>query len=403
MLDSKDFTPRLIAELDELYKTDKESLDRVVKEAVFRIFKARHKMIFYQYIQGEPFSMEVCIISMSIPEKEKGDEVSAPPTNREEEEDREDEVELLAGVSSEDCHPPEEREGEQREKGDESVIQKEKKDTTKPTEDEERFLAENLPSNHIRAQDKQKKDDSEPKIPQAQKTLEIAKQNCRELFVDQYGTPYAVVIVNEHLEVLSLNSKRFKNWLCKICYDTDNSIINSESLKNVINILKAQIEFGISSRTKELHLRVGSRTDNAEEDSAIYYDLTNSPWEVVKVTPYRWSIEKALILFRRYNNQRPQIYPSREYPQDIFDRFMELTNVKDEENKLLLKCYIISMFIPTIPKPVLILHGEQGSAKSTLLELIKTLINPSSITTLSFPRDTNELVQQAFSQLYSIF
>ena len=166
LLDSKDFTPRLIAELDELYKTDKESLDRVVKEAVFRIFKARHKMIFYQYIQGEPFSMEVCIISMSIPEKEKGDEVSAPPTNREEEEDREDEVELLAGVSSEDCHPPEEREGEQREKGDESVIQKEKKDTTKPTEDEERFLAENLPSNHIRAQDKQKKDDSEPKIPQ---------------------------------------------------------------------------------------------------------------------------------------------------------------------------------------------------------------------------------------------
>ena len=108
-----------------------------------------------------------------------------------------------------------------------------------------------------------------------------------------------------------MNSKRFKNWLCKICYDTDNSIINSESLKNVINILKAQIEFGISSRTKEFHLRVGSRTDNAEEDSAtIYYDLTNSPWEVVKVTPYRWSIEKAPILFRRYNNQRPQIYPS---------------------------------------------------------------------------------------------
>ena len=112
---------------------------------------------------------------MSIPEKEKGDEVSAPPTNREEEEDRENEVELLAGVSSEDCHPTEQREGE---KGDESVIQREKKDTTKPTEDEERFLAGNLPSDHIRAQDKQKKDDSEPKIPQAQKALEIAKQNC---------------------------------------------------------------------------------------------------------------------------------------------------------------------------------------------------------------------------------
>jgi hypothetical protein len=52
------------------------------------------------------------------------------------------------------------------------------------------------------------------------------------------------------------------------------------------------------------------------------------------------------------------------------------------------------MFIPDIPKPVLILHGEQGSAKSTLLELIKMLVDPSSIRTLSFPRDKNELVQQ---------
>jgi hypothetical protein len=55
LLDSKDFTSRLTAELVELYKTDKESLDRVVKEAIFRIFKARHKMIFYQYILGSCF------------------------------------------------------------------------------------------------------------------------------------------------------------------------------------------------------------------------------------------------------------------------------------------------------------------------------------------------------------
>ncbi|MBV9179268.1 MAG: hypothetical protein JO297_19730 [Nitrososphaeraceae archaeon] len=52
------------------------------------------------------------------------------------------------------------------------------------------------------------------------------------------------------------------------------------------------------------------------------------------------------------------------------------------------------MFIPIIPKPVLILHGEQGSTKSTLLELIKMLVDPSSIRTLSFPRDNKELVQQ---------
>jgi hypothetical protein len=40
------------------------------------------------------------------------------------------------------------------------------------------------------------------------------------------------------------------------------------------------------------------------------------------------------------------------------------------------------------------LHGSQGSAKSSLQELIKTLADPSVIKTYTFPRDNNELIQQ---------
>jgi hypothetical protein len=36
----------------------------------------------------------------------------------------------------------------------------------------------------------------------------------------------------------------------------------------------------------------------------------------------------------------------------------------------------------------------QGSAKSSLMESVKTLVDPSIIKTLSFPRDKNELIQQ---------
>jgi site-specific recombinase XerD len=49
---------------------------------------------------------------------------------------------------------------------------------------------------------------------------------------------------------------------------------------------------------------------------------------------------------------------------------------------------------PGMAKPILMLHGEQGSAKTTLQELIKTLVYPSIVKTLTFPRDINELVQQ---------
>jgi hypothetical protein len=48
-----DFTPRLKAELQALLKDSPTTLARVVQDAVFRIFKARHKRIFFEYIQSE--------------------------------------------------------------------------------------------------------------------------------------------------------------------------------------------------------------------------------------------------------------------------------------------------------------------------------------------------------------
>ena len=130
--------------------------------------------------------------------------------------------------------------------------------------------------------------------------------------------------------------------------------------------------------------------DDQDDQHTIYYDLTNKDWETVRITESGWNIEYAPTVFRRYSNQQPQVYPSRDYQENIFDTFIGLINVKDEDNKLLLKCYIITLFIPNIPKPVLMLHGEQGSAKTTLQESMKMLVDPSPIKTVTFPRDITE-------------
>ena len=108
----------------------------------------------------------------------------------------------------------------------------------------------------------------------------------------------------------------------------------------------------------------------------------------------QWNIINNTIIFRRYPNQSPQVYPSRDYPDDIFDKFMDLLNIEGEDNRLLLKCYIITMFIPEVPKVILMLHGEQGSAKTTLEELIKMIVDPSIVKTFAFPKDISEFIQQ---------
>jgi hypothetical protein len=129
-----------------------------------------------------------------------------------------------------------------------------------------------------------------------------------------------------------------------------------------LNILKAKAEFDGVARN--LSLRVANVK---KEPFTIHYDLTNKDWQVIKITKDGWSVEYAPVIFKRYSNQQPQVYPckSKEYPPDIFDTFMNLINVKGEDNQLLLKCYIISLFYPEIPKPILMLHGEQGSEVHT--------------------------------------
>jgi hypothetical protein len=239
--------------------------------------------------------------------------------------------------------------------------------------------------------DKEEKDEKED-------TLQLVSKNCLQFFLDQYGSPCAAVRLCDHVETMAMNDKRFRNWVCKTKYDATNTFLGSETLVSVLNVLKAKAEF--ENNTRNLYLRVAG-SDN--ESFMIYYDLTNSKWEVVKITSHGWSIEKSPILFRRYSNQLMQPYPLMQYPSDISDQFLQLLNVKNEDNKLLLKCYIISLFIPEIPKPILMLHGEQGSAKSTLLELIKMLVDPSIIRTLSFSRNNDELVQKLSHNYISYF
>ena len=223
----------------------------------------------------------------------------------------------------------------------------------------------------------------------------LVKENIVDLFLDQFNRPHIGIKIKEHVEILGLDSQRFKNWLYRF-FHVNTGEISSEQVENTIKILKSEAEF--NENRKKLELRVAKATT---DDYTFYYDLTNSNWNAVKITPHSWSIENnAPILFRRYSNQLPQVNPIPSpltivvKDNKIFDKFTELLNLKDNDNKLLLKCYIVSLFIPDIAKPILMLHGEQGSAKSTLQELIKMLVDPSIVKTLTFPRDINELIQK---------
>lgn len=149
------------------------------------------------------------------------------------------------------------------------------------------------------------------KVRMADLVLEIAIENIKKLFVDEYQEPHAAISVNGHIETIPIRSRRFRNYLASVVYNECEMVTDSQVLKDVIGILSAKAEFDGSSEIVKLNLRV------AESGGKLYYDLTNKKWEFIEITSEGWKIVDNLILFHRYNNQLPQVYPSKDYPADI--------------------------------------------------------------------------------------
>lgn len=127
------------------------------------------------------------------------------------------------------------------------------------------------------------------------------------------------------------------------------------------------------------------------QDGAVYYDLADASWNAVRIAPDGWSLcPKAPILFRRYAHQRPQVQPARDGDVRAVLRFLNV----QVEDQLLLLTWLVAAFVPDIPHPIPDFHGEKGAGKSVGQRVLRRLIDPSAVESLTFPSDVRELVQQ---------
>ena len=230
--------------------------------------------------------------------------------------------------------------------------------------------------------------------------LASRKENTEQFFKDQYGRPYVAARLGKDkiLAIMPLKGSKYKNFLSKLFRENrKGEIIGEDAINNAISSLSAIADF--DGETIPLHLRVawGKKENNAKE-GCIYYDMTDALGRMVEISNDDWSIinggdSDVPILFKRHN-QTPQITPDRNYTKDIFDRFLNLTNVRSEEHRHLLKVLIVSSLIPEIDHPILTTYGPQGAAKSFLLTLIKMLVDPSKPVLLTLLRNIPEFIQQ---------
>jgi len=84
-------------------------------------------------------------------------------------------------------------------------------------------------------------------------------------FTDQRAQCFARLEVDNHYEILSMDSPFFKDWLSSLMWKEEGAVPNREEIASVISILRANAKF--ESQTHQLHNRV------AWQDGKIYHDL----------------------------------------------------------------------------------------------------------------------------------
>ena len=222
--------------------------------------------------------------------------------------------------------------------------------------------------------------------PAADRLIEIGTTQAR-LFHDSSTEVYAVLAVGEHEETYRLRSSSFRRWLVKRFHEEEGNAPGSEALKRALETLGARAEFG--GPLEEVHLRV------AGPAGELWIDLGSKDWNAVHVTSSGWSVESsAPVHFVRGRTCHPFPIPERGGNLRALLPYLNASSVEDP-HFVLAVAWVVGAFHPRGPYPILDVHGEQGSGKSTGSRFLRKLADPSSLPIRSAPRDERDLAVAA--------
>ena len=126
-----------------------------------------------------------------------------------------------------------------------------------------------------------------------------------------------------------------------------------------------------------------------EADNKLYLDLCDKAWRAVEIDGDGWRvIDKPPVRFRRSSGMTPLPEPERGGSITDLRKFL---NVKSDADFVMVVSWLLAAFRNRGPYPVLVLTGEQGSAKSTLSAILRSLIYPNVAPLRSLPREIRDL------------
>jgi hypothetical protein len=219
---------------------------------------------------------------------------------------------------------------------------------------------------------------------QATRLVALALDAGAELFhtPGADGDAYATIAVEGHKETWPLKVKRFRRWLARLLYQAEDKSPGSQAVQDALGVLEGKALYEGAA------LAVSTRL--AEHHGALYLDLADDQWRAVEVTSSGWRVvTDPPVKFRRARGMLPLPLP---VTGGRLGALKPLVNIATEEDWRLVVSWLVAALRPRGPYPVLVLHGEQGSAKSTLVRVLRALVDPNTAALRTTPRDERDLV-----------
>jgi hypothetical protein len=202
-----------------------------------------------------------------------------------------------------------------------------------------------------------------------------------ELFHAPDGTGYADLEINGHRETWSIRAKGFRRWLAQRFFEETAGAPNSEALQSALSVIEANAHFDAPER--QVNVRV------AGLDGRLYLDLCDETWRAVEIDSTGWRIvDRPPVRFRRAAGMQALPVPVRGGSVEALRSFLNVQSVNDF---VLVVAWMMAVLRNRGPYPVIVLSGEQGSAKSTFSAILRALLDPNKAPLRALPREDRDL------------